>query len=74
MKRDKLIILIFMISLVIFIFVYYLNSSLVLEREEIVTTLTVGDKTGFDTNTTVLTFGIITAGIVNHYYLKILII
>ena len=61
--KNKLIILIFVASLVVFISIFYINFSLlILEKEEIVAILIVGDKAGFDVNSTALTFGMITAG------------
>jgi len=61
--KTKLIILIFVASLVVFISILYINFSLlILEKEEIIATLIVGDKAGFDTNNTALTFGMIKPG------------
>lgn len=60
--KNKLIILMFVISLIIFLLILYLNSLMILEKKEIITTLMIGNKTGFDLNTTALTFGRITFG------------
>lgn len=60
--KDKLIIGLFIASLIIFLSVLYLNFIIVLEKKEIITTVIVGDKSGFDLNKTALTFGMITPG------------
>ncbi len=60
--KNKLIILMFAVSLIMFLLILYLNSLMILEKEEIITTLIIGNKTGFDLNTTALTFGMITLG------------
>ena len=60
--KNKLIILIFAASLIMFLLVLYLNFLMVLEKEEIAATLSIGDRTGFDLNTSALTFGMITSG------------
>lgn len=60
--KNKLIILMFVAILIMFLLILYLNSLMVLEKEEIITTLIIGNKTGFDLNTTALTFGMITLG------------
>jgi len=60
--KDKLIIFIFIISLIIFLLILRINSLIVLEKEEIITTLIIGNRTGFDLNTTALTFGMIALG------------
>ena len=51
----------FVISLAMFLVMLYINSNLVLEKKEIIATLSVGDEAGFDINNTVLTFGMITS-------------
>lgn len=60
--KNKLTILLLIISLVLFLSVIYINSKVVLKKEEIIATLMVGDKAGFDTNNTALTFGMLTSG------------
>lgn len=62
MDKNKLIILMFVISVVMFLFVLYINSALVLKKEEIIATLMIGDRVGFDINKTALTFGMIASG------------
>ncbi len=70
-KKEKIIILIFVASLVIILFSFYLNSRLFLKREEVTTTLAVGDRAGIDLNKTALTFGVITSGSVSSRSLLI---
>ena len=60
--KKKLTIFLLILSLVMFLSVLYINSKIVLKKEEIIATLMVGDKAGFDTNNTALTFGMITSG------------
>ena len=62
MNKNKLIILMFVISVVMFFFVLYINSTFVLKKEEIIATLIIGDRAGFDINGTALTFGMIAPG------------
>ena len=58
--KNKLIVFIFILSLIVFLFAFYLNYSATLKKEEIIATLIIGNKTGFDLNATALTFGRIT--------------
>ncbi|MBU4070321.1 MAG: hypothetical protein KJ646_05030 [Nanoarchaeota archaeon] len=62
-KSDKfylIIVFIFILSLVFFLFSFYLHKNIVLKKQEIFTSLMIGDKIGFDINGTALTFGMIT--------------
>ena len=60
--KVKLTIFLLAVSLIIFLSVICINSKIVLKKEEIIATLMVGDKAGFDTNNAALTFGMITTG------------
>jgi len=64
LRENKIYILVILafISLGMFLFVLYINSTLVLEKQEIPATLSIGDRIGFDVNATALTFGMITPG------------
>lgn len=53
---------VFVISLVIFVLIFFLNSSFVLEKKEIPIFLMVGEPAGFNTNTDSLDFGRIIYG------------
>ncbi|MGD9276424.1 MAG: hypothetical protein PVJ67_04580 [Candidatus Pacearchaeota archaeon] len=61
-RKNNLIVLLSVLSILIFILVFYLNSKLILEKREIIATLEVGNRSGFDTNATALTFGIVRPG------------
>ncbi|MBS3094267.1 hypothetical protein J4474_01245 [Candidatus Pacearchaeota archaeon] len=65
-RKNKLIVILLILSLMIFLTGFYIKSIVLLEKMEIPTTLTVGDKIGFDTDTSVLTFGIIKPGSVGN--------
>ncbi|MFH1787745.1 MAG: hypothetical protein ABH811_03070 [archaeon] len=60
--KKKLTIFLLIMSLAMFLLVLYVNSKIVLKEEEIIATLIVGKKSGFDANTTALTFGMIAPG------------
>ena len=60
--EKKLVIFIFALSVILFLTALYINSLIVLEKKEIIATLSVGDTAGFDANATALTFGTITSG------------
>jgi len=60
--KKKLVIFIFALSVILFLTALYINSFIVLEKKEIIATLSIGDTAGFDVNATALTFGTITSG------------
>jgi hypothetical protein len=64
--KNKIAMSIFTLSLVLFLIALYLNSFIILGKEEIVATLSVGEVAGFDANKTALTFGTINSK-VNSY-------
>lgn len=62
-KRDNskiLVISLFVIALIMFLVSLYVHSLIVLSKQEVYTSLTVGNVTGFNINKTALTFGTIT--------------
>lgn len=61
-RKNSFIVFLLVLSLFIFLIVFYINSKIVLEKKEIPAKLTVGNKSGFDTNATALTFGIVRPG------------
>lgn len=61
-KFYLIIVFIFILSCLLFLFSFYLNKNIVLDEQGVFTSLMIGDKVGFDTNNTALTFGMIPAG------------
>ena len=59
-KTPALAILLFVISLTILLLASHINSSIILEKRALITTLSIGEIAGFDVNKTALTFGTIT--------------
>lgn len=71
LKKQKnkiyiLSILLFIISLAIFLFTLYINSTIILEKKEIIAILKIGERAGFNVNETALTFGTIIPGSSAH--------
>ena len=60
--KNKIIVLLFIISLLVFLFTLYINSLLVLEKKEIPVFLKVGEVAAFNLSATELSFGTITPG------------
>ena len=61
-KISFFIIFIFIFCILLLLISLYLNSIILLDKKEILTTLKIGDVAGFDVNKTALTFGTITPG------------
>lgn len=65
LRKNKLfyiVIILFVLSIILLLITLYIQSSIILKREEIIATLSVGDIAGFDVNASALTFGTITFG------------
>ena len=60
--KNKIIVLLFIISILVFLFTLYTNSLLVLEKKEIPVFLKVGEVAAFNLSATELSFGTITPG------------
>src|SRR3989344_3333689 len=60
--KNKIIVLLFIISILVFLFTLYINSLLVLEKKEIPVFLKVGEVAAFNLSATELSFGTITPG------------
>jgi hypothetical protein len=65
-KKTKqiylLVALLLILSLFSFLSIFYLKSKITLEKKEIITTLIIGNRTGFDLNSSALVFGMISEG------------
>src|SRR3989344_6742599 len=58
--KNKIIVLLFIISILVFLFTLYINSLLVLEKKEIPVFLKVGEVAAFNLSATELSFGTLT--------------
>lgn len=58
--RRKIVILFFLLALFVFFVTWYISLTNVLIEQEIFASLIVGERIGFDLNTSALTFGMIT--------------
>jgi len=65
-KNYLLIIFLFFISFLIFLFTLYFYSTVILEKKEIITTLSIGNIIAFDLNQTILSFGTIISNASSH--------
>ncbi|MBU2562496.1 MAG: hypothetical protein KKF68_02440 [Nanoarchaeota archaeon] len=70
-KKHFLVLLLLAISLLLFFLAFFIRFLVVLEKKEIPVTLEIGGRSGFDTNTTALTFGAITIGSTSQRYLNL---
>jgi len=61
-KTLYIAVFIFILSVSLFLVALYIKSAIILEKKEIIATLSVGETAGFDANATALTFGTITSG------------
>lgn len=61
-KFYLIIVFIFILSCLLFLFSFYLNKNIMLDKREIFTSLMIGKEVGFDTSNTALTFGMIPVG------------
>ena len=61
-QKNKIIVLLFIISLLVFLLTLYINSLLVLEKKEIPVFLKVGEIAAFNLSATELSFGTLTPG------------